>query len=147
VEAEDSTRVEAAIYLMSSQNDIGKRAELARLAKTDLAPLYSYLCRATGDRSQADDILQDALMDASKSLGSFDPEKGSMRAWLFRIGQNRLRKSMRRQRIEWESTEHVEPNAAPATPLELMESRLQSERLEAAIASLSPIAREVVLLR
>jgi len=111
------------------------------------------LCR--GDRSDADDLLQDAALKAFEAFRTLrDP--GAGRSWLFtilaRTHLNRVRS--RRRRAEECETDMVETEfenalatwAPPATPLEVLERRQLSERIARAIDRLAPELRAVVML-
>lgn len=128
-----------------------ERQQLGDLARDDVSALFSYLCRATQNHAQAEDLLQDALMNATKSLHTFDAERGPMRAWLFRIGQNRLRawftehRKQHRLREEIALVNDEEPQTS--TPLQFLEGRSAEQVLESALAALSDTQRQVLLLR
>src|SRR5258708_32064158 len=57
------------------------------LARAHQAALYSHVARIIGPGADAEDVVQDALVSAWRSLPSF--EGTSFKAWLFRIGRNR----------------------------------------------------------
>jgi RNA polymerase sigma-70 factor (ECF subfamily) len=55
---------------------------------------------AAGSSSDADDLAQEALLRAVRSLRSYDASRGSMEAWLWRIVANAAKDSAsRRQRV------------------------------------------------
>lgn len=43
----------------------------------------------TGDPTEAEDVVQEAMISALGSLARFDPERGSFAAWIHRITANR----------------------------------------------------------
>jgi len=47
--------------------------------------LRAYARMLCADRDLADDIVQNACLKAWKARDSFDPEKGSFKAWMFVI--------------------------------------------------------------
>ena len=57
------------------------------LARAVERPLYRHALRMLANASDAEDVVQDALLSAWKSLSSF--EGASFRAWIFRITTNR----------------------------------------------------------
>lgn len=60
--------------------------------------LYSFVVhRAGGDRSLADDVFQDTLLKAVERIAQFDPERGSLGAWLSGIARHELSARLRRQ--------------------------------------------------
>lgn len=56
--------------------------------------LFGYLARRVG-RELAEDLLADTFVEAMASVSSFDPERGSMRMWLFGIASNLIRRHWR----------------------------------------------------
>jgi RNA polymerase sigma-70 factor (ECF subfamily) len=89
------------------------------LARAAQAPLYRHVARIVGGQSDAEDVVQDALVSAWRSMASF--EGGSFRAWLFRIATNRaidlIRARRRRGELPLEPPEDTEVEwAEPADP-------------------------------
>jgi RNA polymerase sigma-70 factor (ECF subfamily) len=62
--------------------------------------LLGFLRRATGHADRAADLTAEVFAVALASLGSFRPERGSGRAWLFGIARHELAQSWRRGRVE-----------------------------------------------
>ncbi len=56
--------------------------------------LYGFLCRFVGDRTAADDLLQDTFMQLHLAANSFD-QRRSLRPWLYTIAANKARDYMR----------------------------------------------------
>jgi len=57
------------------------------LARTYERSLYTHVARIMGPGADAEDVVQDALVSAWRSIASF--EGTSFKAWLFRIARNR----------------------------------------------------------
>lgn len=79
-------------------------ATLSQLAPADATPLTAddvcaryagKVCRfaamVSPSAADAEDLAQEALMCAVRSLGSYDPKRGSLEAWLWRIVANAAR--------------------------------------------------------
>ena len=66
------------------------------LARAHERALYSHVARILGPGADAEDVVQDALVSAWRSLASF--EGTSFKAWLFRIARNRAIDVIRAQR-------------------------------------------------
>ncbi|MBI2982622.1 MAG: sigma-70 family RNA polymerase sigma factor [Chloroflexi bacterium] len=97
--------------------------DLARQAE---AGLYRHVLRIVGGEAEAEDVVQDALLSAWRSLASF--QGGSFRAWVFRIATNRsidlIRARRRRGELpleppEDDEVEWAEPIAPGPDPVEL----------------------------
>ena len=117
-------------------------------------PLYRHAARMLGP-DDAEDCVQDALLSAWKSLGSF--EGTSFRAWVFRIVTNRaldrLRSRRRHPELPLDPPEDddavgwAEP-AAPGPELaDLAADREALRVVEEALATLPAEQRAVLLLR
>ena len=88
----------------------GDEVLAARLAQGDAsavealyeryAPMIMGLAfKITGDRALAEDILQETFWRAWKSAATYQPQRGSFAAWLFRIARNLAIDHFRRQRL------------------------------------------------
>src|SRR5438309_11483927 len=66
------------------------------LARAVERPLYRHALRMLANASDAEDVVQDALLSAWRSLSSF--EGSSFRAWIFRIATNRALDRLRSRR-------------------------------------------------
>lgn len=59
--------------------------------------LLGYATRMLGDRSQAEEVVQDSLVAAYKAIGSFEGRAG-LKTWLFRVVHNRSIDELRRRK-------------------------------------------------
>ena len=68
------------------------------------APLVFNLAAQTIDRATAEEIVQDVFVAVWRKAGTFDPARGTFRAWVLRIAHlrvlNELRRRGRRVRVE-----------------------------------------------
>ncbi|WP_199241012.1 sigma-70 family RNA polymerase sigma factor [Naasia lichenicola] len=63
--------------------------ELLRALHDQHAPaLWRYVVSLTGDRATAEDIVQETLLRAWRTKRTVDPERGSIRSWLFTVARN-----------------------------------------------------------
>lgn len=104
------------------------------------------------DRS---DLVQDALMDAVRGFDRFEPRgRGSFRAWLARIADNRVAMALRDQhRLRRDVAREVAPNPSSFEPATSATSPSQGavrnderERLERALSNLPDEQARVVRL-
>jgi RNA polymerase sigma-70 factor (ECF subfamily) len=50
--------------------------------------LLMYVIRLTGDRHQAEDIVQETLIRAWRNAAALTPDRGSVRGWLLQVARN-----------------------------------------------------------
>ncbi|MEM6989015.1 MAG: RNA polymerase sigma factor [Myxococcota bacterium] len=61
--------------------------------------LYAFVLYRVGkDTALAEDVVQDTFLDALSRHGDFDPERGSMRAWLCLASRNIIRRQLQAHR-------------------------------------------------
>lgn len=133
----------------------GDRGALNRLL-TDARPrLLSVAMRVVRDRDEAEDVVQEALMKACRSLKSFEG-RSSFSTWLHRITVNaaldRLRRgSSRRERLAKDDDDDRQNPSIDMvdeqTPERLVSRRQTGEVVRGALARLQPIHREVLVRR
>ncbi|MDO4798232.1 MAG: sigma-70 family RNA polymerase sigma factor [Coriobacteriales bacterium] len=110
--------------------------------------LYNYIYYKTLDHAVAEDIVGDVMVRVAKSYASFDPRKGSLDDWAFRIARNLLFSYFRRRR-DTVSIDAV-GDAAGAVTIEDEVSDPLDERgtlVREALALLTEEEREIVFLR
>jgi RNA polymerase sigma factor (sigma-70 family) len=104
--------------------------------------LLRYCCRMTPSEATAEDVLQQALMQAWVALGNQDVEVRDARAWLYRIVHNAAISQLRRP--VHDSLEASHTGLARGTEDEL-DRRLEAFAALAGLASLPDLQREVML--
>lgn len=137
----------------------GDRDAFRRLVERESTSVISACARVLGDRSEAEDVAQEAFVIAYRSLGSWRAD-GPFGAWLSRIAVRlAVRRSTQRKRVTW-----LDPLAADADrpghdrfrtgggtdaldPAHAVLRQERDARIRAAVASLDEPYREVVALR
>jgi RNA polymerase sigma factor (sigma-70 family) len=66
----------------------GRMAEFEKIYRANFGAVTSYFARKTGNPQVAADLTADTFVAAITSFASFDPGKGSPRAWLFGIARH-----------------------------------------------------------
>jgi len=108
--------------------------------------VYSYALRMIGDSHEAEDLTQETLLRAFRSLARFDPNQRFV-GWLFGIAAHVCRDWLRgRGRWREQVSEAVEDAAAPGSPGEDAASAEERERVAGAVRMLPPKYREVIVL-
>src|ERR1043165_9346418 len=80
-------------------------------------PLWAYLSRITGDRQQADDLLQESYYRFLRA-GATHESEAHRRNSLFRIGTNLARDARRRQLVRPISHSH-DPELVPSSAIDV----------------------------
>src|SRR5713226_8505377 len=111
--------------------------------------LYNFAHWLTQNRKEAKDLVQETFAKALKAFGSFRPGT-NFRAWMFRILRNTFltsRTGLERRNTSQEDEEGFEDAVVSTeTPELALIRRADTELVRNAIAQLSPIFQEVVLL-
>ena len=143
----DPTLEEAALIALRSGDHEGALRELERLFGT---ALYRYARLMTGDDALAEDVWQTTFLQAYRDMGRFGG-RSTLKTWLYTIARHRCLDALRverRRRKRFVLTDVV-PEVVDATsaPDERMSQQQSAAALEACLHTLSPVAREAVLLR
>jgi RNA polymerase sigma-70 factor (ECF subfamily) len=128
------------------QAQAGDRGALDDLFRHLQVPLYGYLARLTGDRADAEDLLQDVFILVHRKLRWLrDP--ALFDAWAYRIASRlalkRLASERRGRKLEVFEPTADEIAAAPAPEAFMPELR---PRLPELVGRLSPASRMVIVL-
>ena len=111
--------------------------------------LYGLVLRIVGRVSDAEEVLQDAWLQAWRRAETWDPARGTVIAWLVTLARSRaidrIRSVASRQRAE-SATPAPDPPRTADEPAANAVQRQRQERLSAALATLSPRQREVLEL-
>ena len=96
----------------------GDSSDLETLLVTFAPRVYGLLFRLVGRADVAEDLMQETMLRAFRSLGTYRPE-GKFRAWVFRIAVNLARDWIRRQPREPSVSldDGEDPPVAPAMSL------------------------------
>lgn len=110
--------------------------------------LYRYLVRLSdGDEATAKDAVQHAFL----TLLERPPENENVRAWLYTVGTNAVRKwkggSRRRSDLLTENEDRVPSPGQEIPPDRMAEVREEAQRVREALSSLSERERSILLLR
>jgi RNA polymerase sigma-70 factor, ECF subfamily len=108
--------------------------------------VHAYAAGLLRDRSAAEDVTALAFERAYRRRCSFNPKRGTPRAWLFGIARNaaldELRRRGRQARLVAEPVDE-----AAIGPEQGAETAIRRTALRAAIAELAPRERELVALK
>jgi RNA polymerase sigma-70 factor (ECF subfamily) len=123
--------------------------DFEKLAVPLLDGLYNFARWLCGDADEARDLVQETFVKSLKGFSSFR-EGTNFRAWMYRILRNTFltsRTGLERRNTQQEDEEGFEESAVSReTPEVALIRRANAELVQAAIADLPPVFREVVLL-
>jgi RNA polymerase sigma factor (sigma-70 family) len=133
--------------------DEDKNARFNAAVMPHLNDAYALARWLTGNRADAEDVVQDSFRRAFRGIGNLSD--GNARAWVLTIVRHAayqwLRKNRPAARIFVEDLESVTPSGSGErdveTPEEALITKTEATRLEAAIAALPVIPRETLVLR
>jgi RNA polymerase sigma-70 factor (ECF subfamily) len=123
----------------------GDAQAFAELVARHYAACLRYAAHALGDPMEAEDVVQETLLRAHRSLGRYE-ERQQFRAWLFRILVNRCRTAASRNGARRRRDDDAHVAAARAAPDTADAVDLRS-RLARALAGLDAMHREAFLLK
>jgi RNA polymerase sigma-70 factor (ECF subfamily) len=127
----------------------GDLGALDRLYEHYGAMAFSIAYRITGDRTAAEDVVQEAFLGVWRNAARYVDARGSVRTWLLSIVHHRAIDAIRRRRptTELPGAEGPVPDALtlPDTWAEV-EQRLDRDTVLAALATISQVQREAIEL-
>ena len=124
----------------------GDAAAMERLVRMHLGAAYAVALAVTRDPTEAEDVVQDAMVAALGRLGDVRGP-GSFAPWLMQIVRNRGRNLLRSRAVRSAlPLEHAEGRADGNSPLRDTERSEIRDRLTDGLATLPDVQREVVLL-
>jgi len=145
---------ESDVQLLIERARTGDTRAFEDLARREERALYRHALRIVGTTADAEDVVQDALFSAWRSIASF--QGLSFRAWLFRIATNRaldhLRSRKRRPELPLEPPEDedvtwAEPTAPGPDLTQLAGDREALALVETTLEMLPADQRTALLLR
>ncbi|MFN3296417.1 sigma-70 family RNA polymerase sigma factor [Caldimonas sp.] len=134
-----------------AETALGRRSAFAQLYRLTASHLLGVILRITGERTQAEDVLQEVYLAVWKAAGSFDATRSQPLTWLTSIARHRaidsLRRAQARPRFSDEGAfddeqdhrdvydEHPDPQPGPA---ELLQRAIEARLLQRCLGGLSP---------
>ena len=103
--------------------------------------VYRFAWRMTGSASAAEDITQEVFLSLLSDPDRFDSSRGELGSFLIAVARNLARKWLRAE-SRWSE---IDDDQFSIEPLEIADREI-SETVAAAVASLPPLQREVLLL-
>jgi RNA polymerase sigma-70 factor, ECF subfamily len=131
------------LMLAVRNGDVG---HLGELFERYHVPLYDFLSRMTGDRTAAEDLVQDVFVRILKYRATYR-EDSCFETWVFRIARNARADYFKRRRPEAPIGPEGLDLATPTPgPQQQLERARDAERLKRALSELSDDKRELLAL-
>jgi RNA polymerase sigma-70 factor (ECF subfamily) len=128
----------------------GDSRGLERLYRRHAPTMLGLARRILRDAASPEDVVHDVFLEAWRRASTYDPQRGSVRAWLLlRLRSrciDRLRNARLRERTPWIDAILLALDDAGDAHLERLLLAPDRSRVERALASLSPEHREVLWL-
>jgi RNA polymerase sigma-70 factor (ECF subfamily) len=122
-------------------------AALESLYRSSAAAVYAYVASLVRDRALAEDVTAQAFERALRRRRTFNPRRGSERAWLFGIARNAALDELRRRRRQAALViDPEDPVAGAAYDLPAADAERRAT-VRAALSALEPREREIVALK
>ena len=129
--------------MSDANDDAPRRARFDALCGSLRPDLYRYAFWLARDRAVAEDVVQDTLLRAWRSLESLSDD-GAARAWLLTIARREFARRFERKQLEVVDVAALEAADDPALA---DADREQVAEVRAAIAALEPDYREPLFLQ
>ena len=119
--------------------------------------VYAFVFYRVGkDESRAKDVVQETFLEAMKRISVFDPERGSMMAWLTTLSRNHITRAMReagllaankqRQQINYELHRIYEQIAHEPIPPEVLSRQETRDLVNETLGTMPGNYRKVLTL-
>ena len=119
-----------------------------QLCERYAANVYRFAAMVSRGSDEAEDLAQDSLERAIRGFASFDPRRGTLEAWLWRIVVNAARDADRLRGRRWRLVERLIHTHDPDDDVVPdLDATIGDEDLLAAVRGLHPRDRALVALR
>ena len=136
---------DAALAVRASK---GEAAAFGLLYDKHVSAIYRYVYYRVRDDAEAEDLTSDVFMRALKAMPRYEPRQAFL-AWLYRIARNavidRARRGNRQVSFE-DALQHPDADRVVDPTSEILAAS-DSATLRSALAKLTPLQQEVVVLR
>lgn len=122
------------------------RTALALCARHHGAVLGRFCLSLSGSQAEADDIVQETLLDAHRGFATWRGQ-GSVRSWLFSIARRKCARAIERRSRQQSRLRLIHDSNQPPVPDELAVTHERAKRARALIEEIRPSEREALQLR
>jgi RNA polymerase sigma-70 factor (ECF subfamily) len=128
----------------------GDEESFTALYRRRQACVYRFALQMSGSSSVAEEVTQEVFLTVIQDAGRFDPQRGTLLAYLYGIARNQVLRSLERDRAYVQMQEEREPDSSQWTAREdTLGDLTRGETIEfvrQAVLALPASFREVVVL-
>jgi RNA polymerase sigma-70 factor, ECF subfamily len=126
----------------------GDETAFLLLYKQHSGALYRFIYRLLGSTEIAEDIAHDCFLSLIRQPKRFDPERASLRTYLFAAARNLAFKHLRRtgNEVLLDEVSEEPRQAGVGEPLGRLLAKELAQRVRQAVAGLPPLQREALIL-
>lgn len=143
---EPAPRDPVEIQILASVAAGDRRTALMSCAEAYGAPVGRLCMALVGSQAEADDLVQETLLDAFDGMASFRGE-GSLRSWLYAIARRKCARHLERRARRNDRLRLLHDSSRLPASDDLLAARERAERARRALEALRPSEREALLLR
>jgi RNA polymerase sigma-70 factor (ECF subfamily) len=133
------------VQLMERLRADASGESLRRLYRAYASELLGFALNALGDREAAEEIVQEVFTRAWRHAERYDPERGSVRTWLYQIARHAIIDARRRSAARPAlAAAETDPDTQAGGPS--IEQAMLGWQVAAALERLSPDHRQVIRL-
>ncbi len=125
----------------------GDAEAVAWLYRRYAPAVYRYLYYRLGDIDAAEEMTSEVFLRALEALPRYQERGRPFLAWLYRIAGARARDYHRRHRRHVQTTFPQAMSSLSPSPEEMAEAHLTAGELQRALAHLTPLQQQVIVLR
>ena len=128
----------------------GDEASFTTLYRRRQGSVYRFALQMSGSPSLAEEVTQEVFLTVIRDAGRFDPERGSLLAYLYGIARNHVLRGLQRERSHVHLDDEQDCDGSPWTAREdILGELTRGETIESvrrAVLALPASFREVVVL-
>jgi RNA polymerase sigma factor (sigma-70 family) len=122
------------------------KEEFSAIYDSHAEKIYRFIYYKTLHRETAEDLTSHTFLNALENMDQFDPKRGSMTIWLYRIARNLVIDHFRKKRNTID-IDDVWDLASSDDPAGEVHENMQLDEIKTALAKLPREQRDIVILR